>query len=119
MLVTAMPHGIAFIDGGKLKSSLIVCSPGLTYEIEKVEFPADFFMLILSCYYVFDLEYFAAFGLLSILDRYILHPNEITARPRPSRSKKKKTSHGLSAFMEKLEGFRVEKNFELDEETFE
>ena len=79
--VLAMPHCIVLMDGDQLCGMLINCCDRLVFKIEPVNHVWEVLLSLLGCYYVYDLQYFAAFGLLSVLDKHVAQSEHLNCSP--------------------------------------
>lgn len=108
--VIAMPHAIVIMDGDRVQSLMIVICEGLAFQIPSIEDVPTAFLLLISCYYSLDLDYFTAFGLLKVVDKFVFHPGQGKG-PSPKRPKqkkggrKKKEPECLLQFFSKFEDF--------------
>lgn len=102
-----MPHCAVFLNADDgLVGMVLVLRTGMAFNLP-TKAVWEVFCLLISCYYVFDLEYFAAYGLLSVLDKYIFQVDEELHPPKSKRKRKKKPSC-LEAFLEKYNQFITE-----------
>ena len=104
--VVAMPHATAIMQGDNLHGMYVVCGSGLHFKKDDgVDSVCELFAMLLSCYYFLDLSYFAAYGLLAVLDRFVLHADDRPAQKK-TRGRKKKEPTSLESFIEKLQKFK-------------
>lgn len=106
--VLAMPHCFIFLEGDDVHGMLLVLKTGIAYIVPDVRTVWEALCLLISTYYVFDLQYFAAFGLLAVLDKYIFHVGDELVPPPSKKSKKKRMSSNLDTFMERFDKFITE-----------
>jgi len=65
------------------------------------------FMLLMNCYYSFHLEYFSAFGLLEVIDKFVFHPGKRKGPSSKCPNKGRKIEEGAgmsSAVPSKIRG---------------
>ena len=104
-----MPHCFVFFDDeDNMKGMLLIFKTGAAYQLPNVEHVWQIFSVLMSMYYVFDLQYFAAFGVLSVLDKYIFHMDDEPGLVPPPSKRAKKNSTPLAVFMEKFDAFVAE-----------
>ena len=103
--VKAMPHAIVFLNEEDINSVIIVAGTDLNFVLNDVKEAWEVILKLIAVYYIFDLQYPAAYGLLNLVEQYCLR----TSAASSNEAKKRKTKKFkiLQDFVVAFEKFRA------------
>ena len=84
-----MPHAIVFLNEEDINSVIIVAGTDLNFVLNDVKEAWEVILKLIAVYYIFDLQYPAAYGLLNLVEQYCLRTSAASSNEAKKRKTKK------------------------------